>query len=122
VIGEPNEPVVENEVEIAGNKYTALDRPQPLPHDWRWDDDRDMADYGVVLTDLGTGDLFVHNFWSPGDPSLTESRLAKWAGRETDYQISTPFALRAPEVILRAGYDTKIDIWAVGCLVRDSWP
>ena len=68
--------------------------------------------YNVVLADLGTGDLFVHSFCVP---SLTES---KWAGREIDYQISTPYALRAPEVILHAGYDTKIDIWAVGGLVR----
>jgi serine/threonine protein kinase len=42
---------------------------------------------------------------------------AKWAGRETDYLLGTPVALRAPEISLQAGYDTKIAIWAVGCLV-----
>jgi serine/threonine-protein kinase SRPK3 len=28
--------------------------------------------------------------------------------------------LHAPEVVLRAGYDCKIDIWAVGCMVSNS--
>ena len=27
-------------------------------------------------------------------------------------------SLRAPEVILQAGYGTEIDIWAIGCTVR----
>jgi len=42
------------------------------------------------------------------------------ADQEKDYELGTPIALRAPEVILRAGYDCKIDIWAVGCMVSDS--
>jgi serine/threonine protein kinase len=44
--------------------------------------------------------------------------VARWEGRELDYNVATPSALRAPEIILQAGYDTKIDIWAVGCMVR----
>jgi serine/threonine protein kinase len=31
----------------------------------------------------------------------------------------SPPALRAPETILGAGYDAKLDIWALGCLVSD---
>ena len=29
----------------------------------------------------------------------------------------SPYALRAPEVILGAKFDTKIDVWALGCIV-----
>ncbi|EDR12577.1 uncharacterized protein LACBIDRAFT_311104 [Laccaria bicolor S238N-H82] len=29
----------------------------------------------------------------------------------------TPFPLRAPEIILRGPWDTKVDIWAFGCLI-----
>jgi len=28
------------------------------------------------------------------------------------------YTLRAPEVILGADYDVKVDIWALGCMVR----
>jgi hypothetical protein len=57
LIDEPNEPVVEGEVDIAGENYTALLVPQPLPHFWRWDDDRNKAEcYTVILSDLGNGD------------------------------------------------------------------
>jgi serine/threonine protein kinase len=31
----------------------------------------------------------------------------------------SPPALCAPEMILGARYDTKLDIWALGCLVSD---
>jgi len=27
------------------------------------------------------------------------------------------YALRPPEVLLEADFDTKVDIWAVGCMV-----
>ena len=120
LLKEPNEPVIEHQVEIAGNTYTALDSPQPIRNQWRWDDDQDVAKlYCVVLADLGNGG-FASDHQCPHH--LLESLLAKWAGRETDYKISTPIALRAPEVILQSGYDTKIDIWAVGCMVCGSWP
>jgi len=28
---------------------------------------------------------------------------------------------RAPEVILGNGYDTKIDVWSVGCIIAELW-
>ena len=55
------------------------------------------------------------------------SSIAKWFA-EADanhYPAYTVPALRAPELILQSGYDAKIDIWALGCLVRnphyESW-
>jgi serine/threonine protein kinase len=32
--------------------------------------------------------------------------------------IVGPYALRAPELLLRLPFDTKVDIWALGCTVR----
>ena len=34
------------------------------------------------------------------------------------YEVIQPFALRAPEVILGYPWDTPVDIWSLGCLVR----
>lgn len=36
--------------------------------------------------------------------------------------MDTLAAFRAPELILQSGYDSKIDIWAVGCLVSRQSP
>ncbi|THH13792.1 hypothetical protein EW146_g6467 [Bondarzewia mesenterica] len=43
-------------------------------------------------------------------------KTAQLASDPQTYNLGTAFALRAPEVVLRAGYGTKIDIWAIGCL------
>ena len=43
--------------------------------------------------------------------------LAQWTDREpTTRTISEP-DLRAPEVILGANFDAKVDIWSLGCMV-----
>lgn len=42
--------------------------------------------------------------------------VAQWADREPTTRIISPYALRAPEVILGADFDTKVDIWSLGCL------
>jgi hypothetical protein len=63
VIDKPKEPAVEQELEIAGNKYTALGCPQWLPHGRRWDNNRNVAElYNVALADLGNDDFFVCSF------------------------------------------------------------
>lgn len=49
---------------------------------------------------------------------LLNPLTARWVGRENDYDVATKVALRAPELVLQSGYDSKIDIWAVGCMVR----
>ena len=32
----------------------------------------------------------------------------------------SPYALRAPEVIVGAKFDTMVDVWALGCFVRHT--
>jgi serine/threonine-protein kinase SRPK3 len=94
-------------------------RPQPLPHSFKWNDGRLDAELKMFcLNDMGNGEAW-----------LTPIKLVvvvlipifvvvndKW---EKNYELGTPYALRAPEIILRAGYDSKLDIWAVGCLVSN---
>lgn len=43
---------------------------------------------------------------------------AQWAHREHPTKTIGAYALRAPEVIIGADYGTKVDIWAIGCMVR----
>jgi len=43
---------------------------------------------------------------------------AQWAHSEPPTRTIGAYALRAPEVILGADYGTKVDIWAIGCMVR----
>ena len=42
---------------------------------------------------------------------------AQWYSNKVTDDIS-PTALRAPETILHHYWDEKVDIWAIGCLVR----
>lgn len=55
---EPEEPAIEGELEIAGQKYVALLTPQPLLCDWEWTDDGCQAElYDVILGGLGNGEI-----------------------------------------------------------------
>ncbi|KIM78168.1 hypothetical protein PILCRDRAFT_90740 [Piloderma croceum F 1598] len=88
-------PVIDGGVELNGTSYPVM-LPQPLAHDFTWNDTAlSVERYDFVLNDIGHAQL------TSDSPT---------------YDLSTAFALRAPEVILRAGYGTKIDIWAIGCL------
>jgi serine/threonine protein kinase len=42
---------------------------------------------------------------------------AQWENREPTTRNIGAIGLRAPEVILGANFDTKVDIWALGCMV-----
>jgi hypothetical protein len=65
------------------------------------------------LNDVGHGE----SRWSYYKAIKLTCRLAAIrTDREKDYVLGTTCA---PEVVLRAGYDCKIDIWAVGCMVSN---
>lgn len=57
----------------------------------------DGSDSGIKLIDFGTS-IFAHD-------------------RHYDYLMSRYY--RAPEVILGAPYDEKIDMWSVGCVLAE---
>lgn len=42
--------------------------------------------------------------------------------RENAADEVQPYGYRAPEVILLAGWDSKIDIWNFACVVSGSFP
>ena len=52
---------------------------------------------------------------------LIRNLVAICADGEKDYELGTPCALHTPEIVLRAGYDCMIDIWAVGCMVSNLY-
>jgi serine/threonine-protein kinase SRPK3 len=87
-------PMIEGEIELEEDTTYPIMEIQPLPH--KWDDEHwEVASRMFCLNDVAT---------------------SVRADSEKDYKLGTPYALRAPEVILRAGYDSKIDIWATGCM------
>ncbi|KAJ7600877.1 kinase-like protein [Mycena floridula] len=82
---------------LAGVDYPIV-RSQPIPPDFHWDDSAHALElFNVYLCDFGSAERL--------DPSCKLTRN----------DISAP-ELRAPEIILGSGYDSKADIWALGCL------
>ncbi|KAL6306560.1 kinase-like domain-containing protein [Sparassis latifolia] len=73
-------------------------KSQPIPV--RFEDVQRLAKLKVKIADLG---------------------VACWADKVEEHftDMVQPSALRAPEVFLGAGWDSKIDIWNVGCLVHE---
>ncbi|EJT97973.1 kinase-like protein [Dacryopinax primogenitus] len=49
---------------------------------------------------------------------IVDLGVANWNDRHWADMIESP-AMRAPEVILRAGWDTKADIWSAGCMIYE---
>lgn len=114
-----NPPDIESYIELGGVEYPIM-RPKPLPLLLKWDDEPSLVElYGVYLGDFSHGTLSIHNpsIFYLGFRSLIIS-LAIWAEQERKMSVVDSELLRAPEVILQAGYGTEIDIWAVGCTVR----
>ena len=46
--------------------------------------------------------------------------LAQWMDRKPTTRMISPYALHAPEVILEANFDCKVDIWSLGCMVGSA--
>jgi serine/threonine-protein kinase SRPK3 len=110
-------PVIDGEFEFSGKKYPIM-RSQPFTHNFPWDASRHLTELlTVYLTDFGDGvfhlsqlsTIVCHNFRC----SLSALKVDMVP---PTLEIS-PYALRAPEVILGAKFDTKIDVWALGCIV-----
>jgi serine/threonine protein kinase len=46
------------------------------------------------------------------------SFTAQRAGEQPTVHMFSAYSLRAPELLLRSDFGPKVDIWALGCLVR----
>lgn len=80
-------------------------------------DDADASTLQVKIGDMGGGKCPTF-----GDTRiLLTTIIAIWSGRH-DFPPVTPIALRAPELLQKSPWDGEIDIWALGCLVRVSFP
>jgi serine/threonine-protein kinase SRPK3 len=109
-------PIIEGEIELDGLMYPVM-KIQPLPHTIKWDDKHpEAASHMFCLNDVATSKN-LHSTITLVTVRLTSNCIGIRADWEKNYELGTPYALRSPEVILRAGYDSKIDIWAIGCLV-----
>ena len=116
---EPTRP--EGLPEKCDGEHSAFLIPQPTSPDWGESEcEMPVEVYDIVLIDFSDGKMY-HNFYSHGCYSDSSALIsAKWMSEKsckTNYPLNTTIALRAPELILQAGYDCKIDIWAVGCMV-----
>ncbi|KAF8062442.1 kinase-like domain-containing protein [Lyophyllum atratum] len=86
--------VIQEEVIVNGTKYPIV-LSEPFAHGHKWDDDfESIANYGIHLGNAGH--------------SRMVSKKAAW-------DTSLNPCLRPPEVILGIEYDTKVDIWMLGC-------
>lgn len=113
-------PIIEGEIELDGTAYPLM-KAQPLPHTFKWDDEHsETASRMFCLNDVGTSEN-LHLTIMPVVVRLTLNCIGVRADGEKNYELGTPYALRAPEVILRAGYDSKIDTWAIGCMVSYNY-
>ena len=71
------------------------------------------------LGDFGSGRPFIncHKWLATETWNCLAERLS---GKRT--QLIQPEALRAPEVIIGADWDSKADVWNLGCLVSRRGP
>ena len=58
---------------------------------------------------------------APGRPKISDFGLAVRDKGEPHYHGIQPDLLRAPEVLLEAGWSCSVDIWSLGVMVRMSF-
>lgn len=89
--------------------HPVVSQPIPLPTSL------EMKNITMKLADFSHGRwTFRYPFiW----PILTINSAAQWLDRKLTDEISS-IELRAPETVIYHPWDEKVDIWAVGCLVR----
>ena len=84
-------------------------KTQPLPYTIK-----QGMPHKVCITDVGQGARWGFHKLTK---MLISNRPARWHSESVRMGTKMPFALRAPEVILRGEYDTSLDIWSIGCIV-----
>lgn len=113
-------PIIEGKIELQGVTYPIM-KVQPLAHAFQWNDEYLAAELRMFcLNDVGNGKS-LHLTIKLFAAGLIFNSAAIGADQEKNYDLGTSYALCAPEIVLRAGYDSKIDIWAVGCMVSDAY-
>ena len=106
--------VVDGEFELYGTRFPII-RSQPIPHPFKWNDPPIRVElYYVRLDDFGHG---IHSMFTLQSILNLLGILAQWTDREPTTRTISACGLRAPEVILGADFDAKVDVWSLGCMV-----
>lgn len=109
-----NESVYEsdNDSEI----LTDSDIESPCMSDDQWDSD--------ILNELSGPEIKKHSYLNSTDAEMPTATLADYGccipiNNLHDYGDIVSRYYRAPEIIVRANYTDKIDVWAIGCLMYE---
>ena len=105
------------------NILTYLDEEKVLP---AYLENRVVAE---LLASRSPGDpyspIVTTQMCAPDDMSNLKIRLGDFGEvkhvEEQFFKLIQPHLLRAPEVILLAGWDTKVDIWNLACVVSERY-
>ncbi|KAJ7186814.1 kinase-like domain-containing protein [Mycena filopes] len=86
----------------------------------------DIKGDNILLTDImfpegqHMVDVELHHLMFKATYKLADFGCAhKMSHRRADSEVPQPVALRAPEVLIGAPWDTKADIWNFGCLIYE---
>lgn len=77
-------------------------------------DGADLSTLIVKIGDMGGG---LIPFERCGSLVLLTVMIALWRANDESLPV-TPMALRAPGLIQPRSWDQKVEIWAIGCLVK----
>ena len=76
-----------------------------------------MHDRGLIHCDLKPENVMISDFAQPRVKIIDLGSSCFVYDELPSYVQSR--AYRAPEVALRAGYNCKIDVWSVGCILAE---